>query len=62
MAYAPAITSVKTAVAATNNQPFIPGGSNKYGDNPDSGTMAQRVTACTKVSPLETTVIGVNFA
>ena len=62
MAYAPAITSVVTSVAATNNQPFIPGGSNKYGDNTDSGTMAQRVTACTKVSPIETTVVGENFA
>ena len=62
MAYAPAITSVVTSVAATNNQPFIPGGSNKYGDNPDSGTMAQRVTACSKVSPIETTVVGENFA
>ena len=62
MAYEPAITSVVTAVAVANNQPFIPGGSNKYGDNPDSGTMAQRVTACTKVSPIETTVVGENFA
>ena len=62
MAYEPAITSVVTAVAVADNQPFIPSGSNPYGDNPDSGTMAQRVTACTKVSPLETTVIGVNFA
>jgi hypothetical protein len=62
MAYTPAITSVVTSVAAANNQPFIPSGSNPYGDNPDSGTMAQRVTACTKVSPLETTVIGVNFS
>ena len=62
MAYEPAITSVVTSVAATDNQPFIPSGSNPYGDNPDSGTMAQRVTACTKVSPLETTVIGANFA
>ena len=62
MAYAPAITSVVTSVAATNNQPFIPGGSNPYGDNPVSGTMAQRVTACTKVSPIVTTVVGENFA
>ena len=52
-----------TAVAAANNQPFIPGGSNAaQGDNPDSGTMAQRVTACSKVSPLETTAVGANFA
>ena len=62
MAYEPAITSVVTAVAVANNQPFVPGGSNKYGDNPDSGTMAQRVAACLKVSPLETTAVGENFA
>ena len=63
MAYTPDIDSVVTAVAAANNQPFIPGGSNAaQGDNPDSGTMAQRVTACSKVSPLETTTIGENFA
>ena len=46
MAYTTAVDSVVTYVAAANNQPFIPGGSNKWGDNPDSGTMAQRVTAC----------------
>ena len=63
MAYAPDIDSVVTAVAVANNQPFIPGGSNAaQGDQPDSGTMAQRVTACSKVSPLETTVVGENFA
>ena len=63
MAYAPAITSVVTSVAVANNQPFVPGGSNAaQGDNPDSGTMAQRVTACQKVSPLETTAVGANFA
>ena len=62
MAYEPAIDSVVTAVAVADNQPFIPSGSNPYGDNPDSGTMAQRVTACSKVSPIETTVVGENFA
>ena len=63
MAYTPDIDSVVTAVAAVNNQPFIPGGSNAaQGDNPDSGTMAQRKAACLKVSPLETTTIGENFA
>ncbi len=63
MAYEPAITSVVTSVAVADNQPFIPGGSNAaQGDQPDSGTMAQRVTACSKVSPLETTAVGENFA
>ena len=63
MAYAPDIDSVTTYVAAADNQPFIPGGSNAaQGDQPDSGTMAQRVTACSKVSPLETTAVGANFA
>jgi len=61
MAYAPAIDGVVTYVAAAGNQPFIPGGSNKYGDNPDSGTMAQRVTACEKVDPITTEAIGANF-
>ena len=63
MAYDPAIESVVTSVAAADNQPFIPGGSNAaQGDQPDSGTMAQRVTACAKVSPIETTTVGENFA
>jgi len=63
MAYEPSIDSVVTAVAAANNQPFIPGGSNAaQGDQPDSGTMAQRKAACLKVSPLETTAVGANFA
>ena len=63
MAYAPDIDSVVTAVAAANNQPFIPGGSNAaQGDQPDSGTMAQRKAACLKVSPIETTAVGENFA
>ena len=61
MAYAPAISGVVTYVAAANNQPFIPGGSNKWGDNPDSGTMAQRVTACEKVDPITTEAVGANF-
>ena len=62
MAYEPDIDSVVTNVAVADNQPFIPGGSNPQGDNPNSGTMAQRVTACGKVSPLETTAVGENFA
>ena len=62
MAYAPAISGVVTYVATAGNQPFIPGGSNKYGDNPDSGTMAQRVTACEKVDPITTEAVGANFA
>ena len=58
MAYSPAIDSVTTYVASAANQPFIPGGSNAaQGDNPDSGTMAQRKAACLKVSPLETTAV-----
>ena len=58
MAYAPDIDSVTTFVASAANQPFIPGGSNAaQGDNPDSGTMAQRKAACLKVSPLETTAV-----
>jgi len=56
MAYAPDIDSVTYYVAATNDQPFIPGGSNAaQGDQPDSGTMAQRKAACIKVSPLAAT-------
>ena len=63
MAYSPDIDSVTTYVAVADNQPFIPGGSNAaQGDQPDSGTMAQRVAACEKVSPLETTEVGANFA
>jgi len=59
MAYEPDIESVTTYVAATDNQPFIPGGSNAaQGDNPDSGTMAQRKAACSKVSPLDTTAVA----
>jgi len=61
MAYSPSISSVTYYAAALSNQPFIPGGSNPHGDNPDSGTMAQRVTACEKVSPLETVAVGANF-
>ena len=58
MAYSPDIDSVTTYVAVADNQPFIPGGSNAaQGDNPNSGTMAQRKAACLKVSPLETTAV-----
>jgi len=57
MAYEPDIESVTYYSTATANQPFIPGGSNAaQGDQPDSGTMAQRKAACIKVSPLATTV------
>ena len=63
MAYEPDIDSVTTYVAAADNQPFIPGGSNAaQGDQPDSGTMAQRKAACKKVAPLDTTAVGANFA
>ena len=55
--YDPSIESVSYYSTATANQPFIPGGSNaKQGDNPDSGTMAQRKAACVAVSPMATTV------
>jgi len=58
MAYAPDIDSVTYYVASAANQPFIPGGSNAaQGDNPDSGTMAQRKAACIKVSPLAETAV-----
>ena len=54
--YTTTVSSVTTTVNSTNDQPFIPGGSNAaQGDNPDSGTMAQRKAACTKVSPIEAT-------
>ena len=62
MAYDPAIESVTYYAANASYQPFIPGGSNPWGDNPDSGTMAQRVTACEKVSPMETVAVGENFS
>ena len=62
MAYTPSIDGVVTYAANASYQPFIPGGSNKYGDNPDSGTMAQRVTACEKVDPITTVAVGANFA
>ena len=47
--YDPSDVMVKNqyAVAATNNQFFIPGNNQAYGDNPDAGTMAQRL-ACNK--------------
>ena len=44
--------TVETAVTATANPPFIPGNQSQ-GDNPNSATKAQRKTACTKVSPVE---------
>jgi len=54
MAYADDVNhTVETAVSTLNDPPFIPG-NQAQGDNPDSGTKAQRTTACTATSPVET--------
>ena len=48
--------TIEYKVATTGDQLFIPG-NNAYGDNPNSGTMAQRRTASEAV--VGTTVTGV---
>ena len=39
--------TLQYAVSTANDQFFIPGNNQAYGDNPDAGTMAQRL-ACNK--------------
>ena len=49
--YNPAFSNVLYVTAAKNDQWFIP--TTGYGDNADSGTMAQRLDACEELLGLD---------
>ena len=55
------ITSIEYAAASISSQPFIPGNCQaptNSPDNPDNGEVADRLSACAKLSPLASVVVG----